>query len=409
MKEFGRRFYKRTAYVNLDNNPVMQRVFEQDFNIDRILLAINAETQVKISAEDTLIILDEVQESPMAISALKYFCENAPQYSVIAAGSLLGIALHAGISYPVGKVNTLRLCPLSFYEFLKATGDEGLAELLDRADWATINAFHERFEFALKNYYVVGGMPEAVDAFAGTKDYSVVRAVQDDLLSLYEADFGKHVPAETLALTRLIWHAIPAQLAKENKKFFFGQVKRGSRARDFEQACRWLIDCGLIAKVPRIAKPAIPMAAYEEENAYKLFFLDVGLLAAVSALDARSILEGGRLFTEFKGALTEQYVCQQLISDSSCRPCYFTSENGRYEMDFMIQVGNEVIPVEVKAETNLKSKSLRAYYDKHHPSRAVRISMSDYIEQDWVVNVPLFGMHAAFGAGSAFLASLARR
>lgn len=394
MKEFGRRFYKHTAYVNLDNNPRMQKVFEQDFDIDRILLSINAETHVEITPE-TLIILDEVQESPMAISSLKYFCENAPQYSVITAGSLLGIALHKGISYPVGKVNTLQLHPLSFYEFLNATGDEGLANLLEQGDWPTISAFHDRFEFALKNYYFVGGMPECVEIFTETKDYGMVRSSQNDLLSLYEADFGKHIPTKDFALARLIWHAIPGQLAKENKKFFFGQVKKNSRAKDFEQACQWLLDCGLITRVPRITKPAVPMSAYIEENVYKLFFLDIGLLTAISSLDARSILEGNRLFTEFKGGLTEQYVCQQLISDSSYKPYYFTSENDRYEMDSMIQIENEVTPIEVKAEVNLKSKSLRAYYDKYHPNKCIRISMDDYIDQDWLVNIPLFAMHTA--------------
>ena len=393
MQEFGRRCYKRTAYVNFDNNSAMQQVFRQDFDVSRILLAINAETGVRVSPEDTLIIFDEVQEAPQAISALKYFCENAPAYSVIAAGSLLGIALHEGISYPVGKVSTLQLHPLSFHEFLMAIGEGGLAGLLDDGDDSMLAAFHDRFVAALKNYYVVGGMPEAVEAFAGTKDYSEVRKIQNDLLDMYEADFGKHVPGSELPRLRLTWSAIPTQLAKDNRKFFFGHVKKGGRAGEFEKAVKWLVDCGLVARVHRVSKPAVPMSAYAEQNAYKLFFVDVGLLGAVSGLDVRSVIEGNRLFTEFKGALTEQYVCQELLSDRKYRPYYFTSESGSYEIDFMVQQGEDVVPVEVKAEQNLRSKSLRAYCDKYSPVKAIRLSMQDHIRQDFLENIPLFAIH----------------
>ena len=388
MKEFGGRCYKRTAYVNFDNNPAMKQVFRQDFDVSRILLAINAETGVRVSPEDTLIVFDEVQEAPLAISALKYFCENALEYSVIAAG----IALHEGISYPVGKVSTMQLHPLSFHEFLNATGEGGLAGLLDEGDDSMLAAFHDRFVAALKNYYVVGGMPEVVDAFARTKDYSEVRRIQNDLLEMYEADFGKHVPGVELPRLRLTWGAIPAQLAKDNRKFFFGHVKKGGRAGEFEKAVKCLADCGLVARVHRVSKPAVPMKAYAEQNAYKLFFVDVGLLGAVSGLDVRSVIEGNRVFTEFKGALTEQYVCQELLSDRKYRPYYFTSDSGNYEIDFMVQQGEDIVPVEVKAEQNLRSKSLRAYCDKYSPAKAIRLSMQDHVRQDWLENIPLYAI-----------------
>lgn len=392
MKEFGRRYFQNVVYINFDNNPRMQQIFEQDYDIRRILLAFQVETGESIRPQETLIILDEVQEAPQAISALKYFCENAPEYPVIAAGSLLGIALHKGISFPVGKVTTMQLYPLSFYEFLRAVHEERLADLLDQRDPAMLKVFHDRFVTWLKNYYYIGGMPEAVAAFVETSDYSAVRQIQNDLITLYEADFSKHIITAEIPRVRMVWNAIPLQLAKENKKFFFGQVKKGARSKDFEIAIEWLVDCGLIAKVNRVSKPAMPLKAYAEQNAYKLFFLDVGLLAAISELDVRSLLDGNDIFVEFKGALTEQYVCQQLLSETSYNPYYFTSPSNRYEINFMIQKGREVIPLEVKAEQNLQSKSLKAYVEKYHPAKTIRFSMSDYQEQEWVTNIPLFAI-----------------
>jgi predicted AAA+ superfamily ATPase len=393
MKNFGRQYYQKTAYINFDHNERMKNVFSLDFSIDRILLAINAETGVKVTPGDTLIIFDEIQEAPNAITALKYFAENGSEYHVMAAGSLLGMAIHEGVSFPVGKVNILTLHPMSFYEFLKALGEESLAGLLDRKMWDMITAFRDKFIFWLKNYYFIGGMPEAVQLFTETKDYESVRELQKELLTLYEADFGKHIKDRELPRVRMVWNAIPGQLAKENRKFFFGQVKKGARAKDFEMAIQWLQDCGLITKVSRVTKPAIPLKAYEEETAYKLFFLDVGLLSAISSLDARALLEGNRAFTEFKGALTEQYVCQQFICDTLYEPYYFTSESNKYELDFMVQKGMDVLPVEVKAETNVHAKSLRAYYDKYHPVITWRLSMNDYEEQEWVTNIPLYAVH----------------
>jgi predicted AAA+ superfamily ATPase len=393
MQEFGKKYFKKTAYVNFDHNPVMQHIFDQDFDIRRILMAINIETGVVVTPRDTLIIFDEVQEAPAAISALKYFCENGPEYPVIAAGSMLGVALHEGISYPVGKVNTLSLYPLSFYEFLMAQGEEGLALLLDDRDMEMMNAFHDKYVTALKNYYYTGGMPEIVRFFSENKDYAAVRKMQEELLEMYEADFSKHMNPRELPRVRMVWHAIPAQLAKENKKFFFGQVKKGARAKDFEMAVEWLMDCGLITRVNRVTKPAVPLKAYAEENAYKLYFLDAGLLGALSGLDAKSILEGNRIFTEFKGALTEQYVCQQMIADRDLTLFYMLSENGRYEIDFLVQHEGNVVPIEVKAGQTVHAKRLRAYCEKYAPSLAVRLSMNPCEKQDHLLNMPLYGVH----------------
>lgn len=393
MREFGKRYYQKVAYVNFDNNPRMQQVFTEDFSIDRLLLAINAETGVAITPEDTLIIFDEIQEAPNAIASLKYFCEEAASYHIVAAGSLLGVAIHGGDSFPVGKVNTLRVYPMTFVEFLHAVGEDGLATLLEQGDWKLIDTFQDKFTAWLKNYYYVGGMPEAVKIFAETRDYQSVRRMQSELTEMYEADFGKHVDARELPRVRMVWNAIPVQLAKENKKFFFGQVKKGARARDWETAIEWLLDCGLITRVHRVTKPAVPLKAYQEMNAYKLFFLDVGLLGAISGIDARSLLEGNRLFVEFKGALTEQYVCQQLIADKGYEPFYFSSESNKYEIDFMLQNGHDVIPVEVKAEHNVRAKSLRAYVEKHKPAKAVRLSMNNYRQEEWLINIPLFAIH----------------
>lgn len=393
MQEFGKKYFKKTAYVNFDHNPVMQHIFDQDFDIQRILMAINIETGVVVTPRDTLIIFDEVQEAPAAISALKYFCENGPEYPVIAAGSMLGVALHEGISYPVGKVNTLSLYPLSFYEFLMAQGEEGLARLLDDRDMEMMNAFHDKYVTALKNYYYTGGMPEIVRFFSENKDYAAVRKMQEELLEMYEADFSKHMDPRELPRVRMVWHAIPAQLAKENKKFFFGQVKKGARAKDFEMVVEWLMDCGLITRVNRVTKPAVPLKAYAEENAYKLYFLDTGLLGALSGLDAKSILEGNRIFIEFKGALTEQYVCQQMIADLDLSLFYMLSENGRYEIDFLVQHEGNVVPIEVKAGQTVHAKSLCAYCEKYAPSLAVRLSMNPCEKQDHLLNMPLYGVH----------------
>lgn len=390
MQEFGKRYFKNTAYVNFDRNDHMADVFEQDYNVERILMAINIETGVKIVPGETLIIFDEIQENPRAIASLKYFCEDAPEYAIIAAGSLLGVAIHKGVSFPVGKVDTLELHPLCFREFLSAVGEEGLVSLLDNKDTALMEVFQDKYIDWLKKYYFIGGMPEVVATFIDNKDFSEVRYLQKRIIELYEDDFSKHTTENELPRIRMVWNSIPMQLAKENKKFFFGKIKEGARAKDFELAIEWLQDCGLIKKVYNVSKPAMPLKAYIEFSAFKLYLLDVGLLGAMSELDAKSILQGNTIFTEFKGAMTEQYVLQQLVSDTEYTPYYFSESKSEGEIDFLVQKGMDVIPIEVKAEENLRAKSLKVFCNKYQPNIAIRTSMSNYREQEWMTNIPLW-------------------
>lgn len=390
MQEFGKRYFKNTAYLNFDRNDHMADVFEQDYNVERILMAINIETGVKIVPGETLIIFDEIQENPRAIASLKYFCEDAPEYAIIAAGSLLGVAIHKGVSFPVGKVDTLELHPLCFREFLSAVGEEGLVSLLDNKDTALMEVFQDKYIDWLKKYYFIGGMPEVVATFIDNKDFSEVRYLQKRIIELYEDDFSKHTTENELPRIRMVWNSIPMQLAKENKKFFFGKIKEGARAKDFELAIEWLQDCGLIKKVYNVSKPAMPLKAYIEFSAFKLYLLDVGLLGAMSELDAKSILQGNTIFTEFKGAMTEQYVLQQLVSDTEYTPYYFSESKSEGEIDFLVQKGMDVIPIEVKAEENLRAKSLKVFCNKYQPNIAIRTSMSNYREQEWMTNIPLW-------------------
>ena len=390
MKEFGKKYFKYTAYVNFDNNRLMTNVFDKDYDVERILAAINIETATKILPQETLIIFDEIQENPRAIAALKYFYENAPEYAIVAAGSLLGVAIHKGTSFPVGKVDTLELHPLCFREFLMAVGEDGLAGLIESADFEMMSTFRDKYTDWLKKYYFIGGMPEVVASFVENRDFAEVRYLQSKIIEMYEDDFSKHTTENELTRIRMVWNSIPMQLAKENKKFFFGKIKEGARAKDFEIAIEWLQDCGLIKKVNNVSKPAMPLKAYIEFSSFKLYLLDVGLLGALSELDARSILDGNVIFTEFKGAMTEQYVLQELIADTEYTPYYFTETKSEGEIDFMIQKEGAVVPIEVKAEENLRAKSLRFYCDKYKPQLAVRTSMSDYRVQDWLTNIPLW-------------------
>ena len=392
MKEFGKTHYEKTAYISFYNNKRMDDVFQADFDIKRILMNLNIESGVTITPGDTLIILDEIQDSPKVLESLKYFCEEAPQYHVVAAGSLLGVTIHEGVSYPVGKVDLLDLYPLNFREFLYAMDEQSLADALATKDYALIDNFSEKYLFWLKNYYYVGGMPAVVDEFRQNRDYAEVRQIQNDIVRQYEGDFGKHVDARTLPRIRLVWDSVPLQLAKENKKFFFGQIKKGARSSEYESAIQWLVDCGLIYKVNRVNEPNMPLKAYKSMNAYKLFVLDVGLLGAMSELEAESILEGNDIFIEFKGALTEQYVLQQLISDTRYNPYYFGTEKATFEQDFLIQKGKDIVPIEVKAGENIRSQSLKAYCDKYKPNKAVRFSTLKYMDQGWMENIPLYAV-----------------
>lgn len=392
MKEFGKKYYEKTAYISFYNNRRMKDVFDVDFDIERIIMNLNIESGVTITPGNTLIILDEIQNVPKVLESLKYFCEEAPEYHVVAAGSLLGVAINEGISYPVGKVDMLDLYPLNFREFLCAMGEEALSDALNTKDYPLIDIFSEKYLFWLKNYYYTGGMPAVVEAFRVEKDYAEVRRIQSEIVRQYEGDFGKHIDAKTLPRIRMVWDSIPMQLAKENKKFFFGQIKKGARSTDFEIAIQWLLDCGLVYKVNRVNEPHMPLKAYMNMSAYKLFMLDVGLLGALSELPAETILEGNDIFIGFKGALTEQYVLQQLISDTDYTPYYYGTDKATFEQDFLIQKERNIVPIEVKAETNIHSQSLKAYCDKFHPEEAVRFSTLKYKKQEWMVNIPLYAV-----------------
>lgn len=392
MKEFGRMRFAKTAYVNFENNDRAKAIFEMDFDIARMILALSAETGVDIQAEDTLLIFDEIQEAPKALTSLKYFYENAPQYCIVAAGSLLGVAIHHGTSFPVGKVDFMDLYPLSYTEFLEALGEERFAKLLAAGDTEMMRVFKSKFIERLKEYYFVGGMPEAVLTFVEKKNYQSVRVIQKNLLNYYQQDFSKHAQTNLIPRLNLVWNSIPGQLAKENRKYIYGQVREGARAKDFELAIQWLLDCGLIHKVHRVSKPQLPLKAYMELDTFKMFLLDVGLLAAMGDLSEKVILEGSRIFTEFKGALTEQYVLQQLVSELGVTAYYYSTPNSRGEIDFLLQADTSVIPLEAKAEENLKARSLRAFCEKYNPRFAVRSSMSDFREQDWMTNIPLYDL-----------------
>lgn len=392
MKEFGKQEYANTVYINFDSNSKIAELFSSDLDTDRLIMGLELYAGRKINPETTLLIFDEVQEVPRALSSLKYFYENAPQYHIVCAVSLLGIALHEGTSFPVGKVDFLKLYPLSFKEFLMAIGQEGFAELLDKQDYHMITSFKQTYIDSLKQYYFVGGMPEAVQHFVENKDFNEVRNIQKRILLAYEQDFSKHAPNEIVPKIRMIWNSIPSQLAKENKKFIYGLVREGSRAKDYEIAVMWLADCGLVHKVSRVNGAGMPLKAYEDLKAFKLFILDVGLLGCMAGLRQGTLLDGNDMFVEFKGALTEQYACEQLKTIEDLGVFYYTNDRGSCEVDFVVDTGEKVVPVEVKAEVNLKAKSLKTYSEKYSPEISVRTSMSNYKKEDWLVNVPLYAI-----------------
>ncbi len=382
MKEFARQQYPRTAYVNFESSPGLKGLFADNYDIRRIVAAIQIETGITIDPVNTLIILDEIQEAAGGLTALKYFQENAPEYHVIAAGSLLGVALGGNTSFPVGKVEFLDLHPLGFNEFLEAVGELKLAELLKSRDWSLITSFKTHYQDLLRQYYYVGGMPEAVLSYSRRKDFQEVRRIQQAILISYEQDFSKHAPTTVVPRIRMLWNSIPSQLARENRKFIYGLVRTGARAKEYEQAIAWLTDSGLIHRVHNASKP----------GAFKLFVVDIGLLSAMTALDAKTLIAGNEIFTEFKGSLTEQYVLQQLLLQKPDAIYYWAPENARAEIDFIIQFSGLVIPMEVKAEENLRSKSLAVYRDKFKPIISIRVSMSDYRKENSLINIPLYGI-----------------
>lgn len=392
MKEFGRSAYRDMVYINFDSNSRMAELFASDLNTDRLIMGIELYAGKKIDPDSTLLIFDEVQEVPRALSSLKYFYENAPQYHIICAGSLLGIALHEGTSFPVGKVDFLELYPLSFREFLMAVTGTQFAKLLDSQDYKMITSFKQTYIEALKQYYFIGGMPEAVKNFTEERDFYEVREVQKRILAAYEQDFSKHAPLEIVPKIRMVWNSIPSQLAKENKKFLYGLVREGGRAKEYETAIMWLCDCGLVYKIERVKGGGIPLKAYVDQKAFKLFVVDMGLLGCMTGLSPKILLDGKDLFKEFKGALTEQYVCQQLKTLENLSIYYYTNDRGSCEVDFVVDTGERTVPVEVKAEVNLKAKSLKTYYEKYQPEISIRTSMADYRPEEWLMNLPLYAI-----------------
>jgi predicted AAA+ superfamily ATPase len=363
---------------------------------ERLLLGLEAETRQKITPGETLIVFDEVQACPNALTSLKYFNENLPQYDIVAAGSLLGVLLHEGVSFPVGKVEFMKLYPMNFFEFLEAMGEERLCALLEKHDWEMVKVFKDKFTSCLRMYFYIGGMPEAVRKFTENKDFGAAREVQKQILEAYSGDFSKHVPKTHIQKVLQIWDSVPYQLAKENKKFMYSDVHRGARASTFETALEWLIKGGLLHRIPRVPKPAIPLKGYANSTgAFKVFLCDVGLMSAMSKVDVRALLEGDALFTEFKGALTEQFVCQELKLMDDADIAYWANEApARAEVDFILQLGMQIIPLEVKSSTNLKAKSLSVYREKFRPKIAIRASLADYAKTDTLLDIPLYALGA---------------
>ncbi len=394
LKEFGHNEYQNLVYVNFHDDPEAQEIFRVDLKVDRLMYLLESITHQKIDAGKTLIFMDEIQEAYRGLDSLKYFCENAREQHVVVAGSLLGNSHRAGESYPVGKVNLLTLYPMSFEEFLWAKGEEGVAEILACADWEMLQILDSKIQELLRQYYYVGGMPEAVLQYTTKGDVNKVRRIQNEILRAYDNDFAKHAGDETERI-RMVWESIPNQLAKENKKFIYGAVRDGGRARDFEIAIEWLVKAGLVYKIHRCKKPEMPLKFYEDFDAFKLYLLDVGLLAAMSKASPRLMLINNNVFTEYKGAFTENYVLEQLKSIGDLDAYYFSKDSSTQEVDFLVQTAERIIPIEVKAEENLKSKSLKQFVTVDHANKnlkGLRCSMKPYIDQGWMENIPLYGV-----------------
>lgn len=395
MKEFGAHEYSEVVYINCDDNKDMQNMFV-DYDVDRIIRSLSAISGVSIKPSTTLLILDEIQEVERGLASLKYFCEKAPEYHVAVAGSLLGITLHEGTSFPVGKVDMLYMYPMDFEEFLLAMGKEQLVELLRSNSWAALTPLRGMLTELLRQYYFVGGMPEAVKAYVERGDIWEVRSIHSKIIDAYRNDMSKHAPKQQVQRINMVWNSIPSQLARDNKKFIYGALRKGARANDFEIAIQWLVDSGLVHKVHRISKPVVPLKFYEDMSSFKLFLLDCGLLGALSETPPEQILIGDNVFEEYKGAFTENYVLQQLKSLPRTFVYYYSNDNSTLEIDFVVQHDTHIIPIEVKAEENLRAKSLRQFVTDNPGLHGVRFSMSDYREQDWLTNVPLWAVKWAF-------------
>lgn len=393
MKEFGQTCYDSMAYLNCDNEPLAKDLFNTDYSIPRILLAIQAITGVKVEPGRTLIVIDEIQEAPRGLHSLKYFCENAPEYHVVAAGSLLGVTLGQKESFPVGKVNMLQVHPMDFEEFMVATGNEALLDSMYQGDWTLLDMLDTKYQELLRQYYFVGGMPEVVKQYVLHQDLKQVRVIQSEIMESYRKDVAKHASkSEAVRITQVL-DAIVSQLTKENKKFIYGVIRKGARAAQYELAIQWLIDAGIVYKVPRISTIKTPLKVYEDVEAFKLFLLDCGLFGLLADAPANQVLTNKNIFKEYKGAFTEQYVFQQLEA-LNIHPHYWSNDTTPAEIDFVIQAGGRAIPVEVKAEGNVRAKSMSEYI-KNHPDdqlKGLRISMRGYVDQDWMENIPLYAI-----------------
>ena len=393
MMEFGKKYYKNIAYITFYNNNRFKKVFEDDYDIKRIISNIEIETNISVDIHDTLIVFDEIQECPKALESLKYFCENAREYNIIAAGSLLGVFLHENISFPVGKVDEITLYPMNYFEFLEACGEDKLCSELLNKNLNIIGDFKEKYIDLLKKYYYVGGMPEVVNEFVKNKNYDKVREKQNAILNQYVNDFSKHIKGIELGRVNQIWNSIPSQLLKENKKFIFNNIKNGARYKEFDIAIEWLRKSGLIYVINRITAPKIPLKSYAEVSIFKIFLVDVGLLSALSEIDIKTLLDGNNIFVEFKGALAEQYVVEQLISMYNKNLFYFISDNNYYEIDFLMSINNEILPIEVKSGYNIKSKSLKYFIEKYNSKYAYKLSLNDYNATDKIRNIPLYALN----------------
>ena len=402
LKHFGEKEYRNVAYVNCDRSPQMEMILREGFDMSRIIRNISAMTNVDIRPHETLIILDEIQSIPKGLSSLKYFCEDAPDYDVAVAGSLLGLQLHRGESFPVGKVDMLKLYPMTFGEFLFAKGEKVKKEALDNKEYETMSAVSPLYVELLRQYYFTGGMPAAVRAFIEGQPLHTVRQIQKDILNDYIRDFSKHAPGNEVPRINLVWNSIPSQLGKENRKFIYGMLKKGARAKEFELAIQWLVDCGLVYKIPRTAKVAMPVRFYEDFSAFKLYLLDVGLFGVMVNAPAHEILIGSNIFSEYKGTFTELYVLQQMVTVRDLDIYYYSTDDSRTEIDFIVQHEGKVTPVEVKAEENLRAKSLRQVVTNNPSLHGLRFSMSDYRREDWLDNVPLYGVESYFGVSGHY-------
>jgi uncharacterized protein len=392
LKAFGKNEYDNLIYVNCYKNETINTLFDKDKDVHRIVLGLSAYSNQTIIAGKTLMFLDEIQEIPHILSTLKYFQEDMPEMHIVVAGSLLGVMNMEDESFPVGKVNIMNLYPMTFDEFLLAMGKSSLVKMLQDYDKELIDTFGDTFTEMLRQYYFVGGMPEAVQLFAESKDVVGVRRVQYELLKAYDTDIAKHAGRETQRI-RMVWNSIPSQLARENKKFIYREIRKGARANDFEVAIQWLIDAGLVYKVERTRDVKVPLKFYADISAFKLFVLDVGLLGAMSNTPADQILIGDNVFGEYKGAFTEDFVLQQLKTLPELPIYYYSKDNSSQEVDFIVQVQSFILPIEVKAEENVKSKSLRAFITQDFKSyrlKGVRLSMKGHTDQEWMENVPLY-------------------